>query len=495
MIESGSMQGTSHLNLAQRAVRGTLWVYASTYVGKFLVFLSTIILARLLLQEDFGIAGYALVVISFIEILQGLGIQAALIYFKTDADRLNTAFWLSLLIGLSLFLLTWFAAAPLAGWFFQDPRAAPVTRLLGLTFPISALAIVHDSQLRKELAFKRRFVPEFARNMGKGLIAVTLALLGLGYWSLIASQVAAAAIAVCVLWVIVPWRPTLKVRGHHASGLLRYGTNIVTVDALGILLNNTDYLLIGRFLGAAALGIYTLAFRVPEFLIKQFSDMVGKVTFPAYAELQDDNEALQNGFLITLRYSNMITIPLGLGLALVAEPFVMTFFGDKWIEAIPVMTAIALYTMLRALVFNTGDVYKAQGRPELISKIKIGQALVTLPALYLAVTRAGTITAVAWVLVFLTLIAAIVKLFIAGRVLELGSLRIALALRPSLVAGLSMSLAVIAVLRLVAGWSPAFELAIAVLVGGVVYLTVLWLLERGAVIQAGQTLRSALVNR
>lgn len=495
MINPEMMKQEKHHNLVQRAVKGTLWVYASTYSGKFLVFLSTIILARLLIQEDFGVAGYALVVIGFVEVLRGMGIQAALIYFKKDDDRINTAFWISLLVGLGLFLLTWLAVAPLAGWFFQDPRAIPVTRLLGLTFPISALAIVHDSLLRKELAFKRRFVPEFMRSVGKGMVAIVLAIAGLGYWSLIAGQIAAAAIAVIVLWIIVPWRPSLSIKGQHAPGLLRYGTNIVTVDALGVLLNNVDYLLIGRFLGAATLGVYTLAFRVPELLIKQFSDLVGKVTFPTYAEIQDDHEALRNGFLLTLQYSNMITIPLGLGLALIAGPFVLTFFGDKWAEAIPVMAAVALYTMLRAMVFNTGDIYKAQGRPEIISKIKIGQALVTLPALYLVVTTTGSVTAVAWTLVVLAFVTAIIKLIIAGRVLGLKYRSVALALRPSLMAGACMTLAVIGVLWLSAGWPPILRLALAVSAGAAVYLGTLWSLERGAVLQASHTLRSALANR
>ena len=231
MISSETMKQEKHRKLVQRAVKGTMWVYISTYSGKFLVFLSTIILARILIQEDFGVAGYALVVIGFVEVLRGMGIQAALIYFKRDADRINTAFWLSLLVGIGLFLLTWFVVAPLAGWFFQDSRAVQVTRLLGLTFPISALAIVHDSLLRKELAYKRRFVPEFMRNFGKGIVAIVLALLGLGYWSLIAGQIAAAVIAFVVLWIMVPWRPSLNFKRQHASGLLRYGTNIVTVDA------------------------------------------------------------------------------------------------------------------------------------------------------------------------------------------------------------------------------------------------------------------------
>ncbi|MBE2200919.1 MAG: oligosaccharide flippase family protein, partial [Anaerolinea sp.] len=172
-------------NLAKATLHGAFWGYASNYSGKLLVFISTAVLARLLLKEDFGIAGYALVVIGLLEVLEGLGIGPAIIYHQTDPKKLDTAFWMGLAVGFTLFLLTWFVAAPLAGTFFRDARAVPITRVLGFEFIIGAFALVHAATLTKKLAFGRKFIPEMSRSASKGIASIALALMGFGAWSLI----------------------------------------------------------------------------------------------------------------------------------------------------------------------------------------------------------------------------------------------------------------------------------------------------------------------
>lgn len=481
-------------SLGRKTISGTFWIYVARYSGKFFVFISTVILARLLLQSDFGVAGYALSVIGILEVLQGLGVGAALIYFKGDPDRTTTAFWLGLLVGVSLFAITWFLA-PLTGLFFEDPRAVAVTRVLGFTFPLTALGDVHGMLLYKELAFRRSFLPEIGRAAGKGIAAIVLALAGLGAWSLIYGQLAGVIAGVILYWLVIPWRPTLRFNLAHARGLLTYGTHLSANDLLAVLLVNADYLLIGRYLGAAALGIYTLAFRVPELLVKEFSGAVGKVIFPVYAQMRDEPENLRRGFLLTLRYVNLITVPMSLGLALVARPFVLTFFTEKWVEAIPVMQGIAIYTLLRALVFNSGDVYKALGRPGLLAQIKAGQIIMTLPALWWAVTEIGNLVAVAWMQAALVLIAGLVKLVIAGHVLEVQLRKMGAALWPSLLAGTTMSGIVVVVLHLTAALPPWLQLTASVSTGVFIYLLILFFLEQELVTQAIARLRRFFQDR
>lgn len=468
--------------LGRTTVTGTFWLYVAKYSGKFLVFISTAILARLLLQEAFGVAGYALVVIGFLEVLQGLGVGSAIIYYREKKARSDTAFWLGLVVGASLFILTWLGA-PLVGAYFNDPRAIPVTRALGLTFPLSALGSVHDALLYKDLAFRRKFLPELSRSAGKGIISILLALAGFGAWSLIWGQLAGTLLNVIVLWVVIPWRPSWNFDRGVARTLLSYGSRLSANDIMAVVLVNADYLLVGRYLGAAALGVYTLAFRVPELLVKEFSGVVGKVIFPIYATMKDNREELRRGFLLTMRYVNLITVPMGLGLALVARPFVLTFFTDKWEEAIPVMSAIALYTLLRALVFNTGDVYKAQGQPELLAKIKGGQLLLSLPLLWMAAAWLDSITAVAWTQVVLVLLAGLVKLAIAGRVLDVPARAIAGALRPALLSGAAMSAVVLLVLQVVEPLAPPLQLVLGVASGILAYAGALWLVERELLLQ------------
>jgi O-antigen/teichoic acid export membrane protein len=477
--------------MVRATVRGTVWTYGSFYTGKLLVFLTTVVLARLLSQEDFGVAGYALVAISFLEIVSDLGVGTALIFQPEDDKAASTAFWISLATGVLVCCLTWLAA-PLAGIFFNDPRAVPVVQVLSLTFPISALGNTHDILLRKRLEFGKKFIPDFIKASGKGLVSVGLALAGMGAWSLIIGQLAGKALAVIVYWRLVPWRPRLSIDRASLRPLIRYGGNIVVGDLFGIILNNTDYLFIGRFLGAAALGVYSLAFRIPDLVVMQFCDTISRVIFPVYSRLREDPAALQRGFLMTMRYVALITVPLGLGITLLAKPFVVILFTDKWIEAAPVMAAIAIYAMMLSLAYNAGDVYKAQGKPEILTYLSLARAVVLLPGLYWAAALQGSVVAVGWVHAGVAFLAGVAELVVAARLLHTSLEDILKALRPALMSGAAMSAAVMGLLYLATGLPDWVKLVAGILVGATVYLGLLFWFSRTLVLDAGKTLKAAL---
>jgi O-antigen/teichoic acid export membrane protein len=238
-----------------------------------------------------------------------------------------------------------------------------------------------------------------------------------------------------------------------------------------------------------------MAFRLPELLIKQFSGIVSQVVFPAYAKMRDDPAALSQGFLQTMRYVSLITVPLGLGLALTAQPFVLVFYSAKWEAAAPVMTTISLYTLLRSLTFNAGDVYKAQGRPGLLTKLSLVQAVVLIPGLYWAVTGPASLVVVGWVQTAVALLGAILNLIVAGKMLNTSLREMATALQPAAVGGTVLVLAVLGALSLTGQGTPVVQLSISVLSGGLAYVGALFLLQRDVVLTAGRTLRTALVRR
>ncbi len=481
------------INLAKATVRGTFWTYASFYTGKLLVFLTTVILARLLVEEDFGVAGYALVVMTFLEVLNDMGVSPALIYYRKDPEATDTAFWLSQLIGIIMFLITFFGA-PLVGAFFRDARAVPVTQALALTFPISSLGQTHDVLLRKQLSFGRKFVPDFAKALSKGIVSIILAWLGFGAWSLIIGQVVGRISATAALWWVMPWRPSRRFVVGWVKRLLSYGINIVSVDMLGMLINNIDYLFVGRFLGPSALGVYTVAFRFPDLLVMQFCDIISRVIFPVYSKMKDDPEALQKGFEATTRYVSLVTVPLGIGLALVSRPLVLAFFTEKWIEAVPVMQAISIYAVMLSLAYNAGDVYKAQGRPILLTQISSGRALVLAPALYWATQGPQTIVAVAWVHAVIAFISGIVEVGIASRILRTPLHKVVNALQPAFFSAAVMTAAVLASLFLLNAANPWLQLLVTIPLGVLVYLGVLWFFQRDLLISTLKILRSALAR-
>ncbi len=477
--------------LATAAIQGTLWRFAAYYGGKLLVFGSTVILARLLSQDDFGVVAFAATSIGLLDVFSDLGLGPALIYHRDDPVAADTAFWLGLLAGTVLFVATW-VAAPWVGVLFQDARAVPVTRVLALTYPLNALRDVQFALLRKNLKFGRKFVPDLTQALTKGLISIGCALAGLGAWSLIIGQLAGVAASVVASWWVLPWRPAFRVARDQARALLTYGLKYLTLDLTALLLLNVDYVLVGRYLGAATLGVYTLAFRIPELIIMQLGDAVSSVLFPVYAQVRADRHKLGEAFLTSVRYLTLLTVPLGLGLALVARPLVLTVFSPKWAEASEPLRAIALYALMLSLPYTAGSVYKAQNQVLVLTRLALLRAVLLVPALLWAVMGARSLVAVAWVQFAVATLSTGLNLVVALRLLHLPYRSLLQALWPAALGGGLMTLAMLGCLAMVRPLAPPLQFGLATATGALTYLATQWWLQRPVLLQAGQQLRAAL---
>lgn len=476
---------------ARAAIHGTMWRYLAFFSGKLMLFISTVVLARLLSKDDFGVVGFAVTTIGFLDVMSDLGVAPALIYHPEDENTSTTAFWLGLMVAVGLFIITW-VSAPLVGLFFQDPRAISVTRVLALSYPINALGSIHQTVLQKKLAFGQTFVPNLVQAMGKGMGSIVLALFGFGAWSLIGGQLGGVFIGVIAFWIVTRWQPAFSFDPKIARSLLKYGISIVGVDLLGILLLNIDYLLVGRYLGAESLGVYTLAFRMPDLLILQFARILSVVIFPIYTRMRDIPGSLSKGFLMTTRYVSLVTVPLGIGLALVAQPFVLAIFTEKWADAIPVVRAIAIYSMFLSLAYNAGSAYKAEGRPQVLTWLGVVRLAMLFPALLWATSVVKSIVMVAWMQAIIALLGGMLNLYVAGRLLDLSPAKLFSALRPAMQSSFFLAGAVLISLFLLKDASSWIQLIIASFSGAFMYLAALWMFERDVVNAATLQVRSAL---
>jgi O-antigen/teichoic acid export membrane protein len=480
-------------DFARVAIHGTAWRYVTFFSGKMMVFISTIILARLLAEDDFGLVAYAITTIGFLDVVSDFGIGAALVYYPDDNRRASTAFWLNLVVRTVLFAASWFLA-PLAGVYFRDDRVTEVTRVLALTFPIDALGDIHGWMLRKRLDFGRTVIPDFLSAVTKGLASIIFAVLGYGAWSLIWGQIAGAIASSAVMWLITPWKPTFEFDFGMARELLSYGVHIVGVASLAMLLQNLDYLLVGRYLGAEALGIYTLAFRLPDLIILQFARILSTVLFPLYTRMRDIPGSLAHGFYLTTRYVSLFTLPLGIGLALVAKPFTLVVFTEKWQEVIPILRWLAIYSVFLSLAYNAGSAYKAEGRPQVLTWLGLVRLSMLLPALWWAVNSEHSIVAVGWMQALVALIGGTINLFAAARLLGLPLRQLWDAIFPSLMATAFLAAATLGALVLTATAAPLWQLLLGVLAGGVAYAGALWVFKRDMVLSLIKNLRSSLLR-
>jgi O-antigen/teichoic acid export membrane protein len=375
-------------DLGQRAFSGFLWAGAADAAGKLLVFVATIVLARLLVPSEFGLVAFCLAVIYALEYIGDLGLGAALIY-RSDAEdpRISsTAFWIGMIGSLALFGAAWFAA-PLLAEIGPGDEVVPLFRVLALQFPFSALGKAHEYRLRRSLQFRTLFGPKLAGGVTKGAVSIGLALAGAGAWSLVIGQVAGTLAVSIGLWLVHSFRPKLVIARRELPSMMRFGLGIVAVGVLGQGAKNFDFIVVGGKLGAAALGVYYLAFRLPELVILTGFRVANDVLFPFYARLRDpgadvDGDDLRQGYLQTIRLAAMVAWPAAFGMAALALPLVLTVYGERWRSAAEPMALVAIWAGLASLATMPGAVFKALGRSWLLTATGIMQIAILFPAIW-----------------------------------------------------------------------------------------------------------------
>ena len=473
-----------------KAVRGFAWAGLTLALSKGATVVSTLVLARVLIPEDFGLFAVGILVINYLDRIKDVGVGAALIYRREDwAKMAGTGLPLSIVSAAVLAGLA-YLAAPLAASFFHDDRAEPLVEVLAAVIFVGGLAVVPESRMRRELDFRRRLVPETAAALVKGGTSIVLALQGHGVWSLVWGQVAGTAVQSTLYWAMCGWRPNLSWSGADARVLLRYGIPSAGVAVFAVVVENLDYLVIGRRMTNSELGFYVLAYRMPELVILGICLVASQVLFPYFSRFQDDLPALRQVYLRAVRNLALVTVPVGFLLAVLAEEVVLTLYASKWEPAVPVLAFLSLFALVESLSFHAGDIYKATGRPGILNTMAVVTLAVLTPALWVA--SGYTITVVAATMLGTGIFLTTLKLAIARRILALPKGVLVRAFAPVFAMGAMMVGAVLLSKALVGDLPPQARLAILSLVAAVAYLGASYAVLPQDARRAVQRLRSHL---
>ena len=465
-------------DLAQKTLKGVFWSYSTFLGGKVLTFLSTILLARLLLPEQFGLVGYCLITIQYLDILNSAGIDNSLIARRENPEEAaNAAFVANILLGLISFGLTW-VIAPSAAVFFKTEELVPILRLMGLNLPLSGLGMVPDTLLQRHLRFRTRMLPEISKNLIKGLVSIILAWMGMGVWSLVWGQLAGTCIGTVLAWILAGWKPTWRFDARVTFEIATYGFHIMLLEIAGAFRSNVDYLLVGRILGAAALGYYTMSYRIPELLIRSMNVVVGRVSLPVMSIAQTNREQLRTFYFGYLRSLSMVIFPVAVGLALTAPIFIPLFLSAKWSPAVIPTMLISVALGIAAMGHIPGVLYKATGRPALLSKLNVIKVPLTVAVLWYS-TRWG-INGVAAGQIAVGIFSLLLDTLVANYVMRYSTKDLIGALAPTFLSALGMALALLVVIR-VLPFSGLLAFILIVLVGVLIYLIMLWWLDRETV--------------
>ncbi len=370
-------------NYRQRTIGGIGWSVIARLGTQGLRFVIGVILARLLSPEAFGLIGMLTVFIGFASIFVDLGFGSALIQ-KQDAtpDHYFSIFWVNVGFGL-LLMLMFMAFSPLIAQFYSQPSLLPLTMLISTNFFIGSLTIVQSSLLRKRLDFRRLAFVDLTALVISGSAGIIMASIGMGAWSLALQSVILTSLTVVLLWILSDWRPVMRFKWTAVRELLGFSTNLLGFSSINYWLRNADKLLVGRVLGASALGIYSKSYSIMLLPLTMISGTIGQVMFPSFSSIQDDKQRVARVYLRITRAIALVTFPMMVGLWMVADHFVLALLGHQWVGMIPILNVFCVVGLIQSIGTLNGNLYLSQGRSDLQFKVGVVVGILGIGAIAL----------------------------------------------------------------------------------------------------------------
>jgi O-antigen/teichoic acid export membrane protein len=364
--------------MRSRILSGLAWKVFSGGFRQIAQMAVAVILARLLTPHDYGLAAMVLVFSSLVIIFSDLALGAALVQRKEllERDR-STVFWTSTGVG-ALFMLVGIAMSWPVAAFYGEAEVQPLLAVLSVGFLVTALGTTQTALLNRDMDFKSLELRLMAGSIAGAAIGIYLAATGAGAWAIIAQQLASAAASTVLLWALSPWHPRFmfsvaSLRELSGFSLKVFGTRLVFYAN-----RNADNLLIGRFLGASALGVYAVAYNVMLAPIQRITAPLVEVLFPAFSRIQDERERIASLWLRAIRVVGTITIPGMVGLVLVAPEFVRVVLGERWEEAVPVIQILAVVGLMQSLQGMNSGILQACDRAGLLLRCAILTVVLSL---------------------------------------------------------------------------------------------------------------------
>lgn len=329
-------------SLKKKAASGMIWTTIQKFSKMGIQFISGIVLARLLTPFDYGCIGMLMVFITLSDSFIDGGFGSALIQKKrpTQIDY-STIFYWNIALSIVLYVIL-FLAAPTISRFYDIPLLSDVLRVQGLILFIYALNLIQRNQLRKQLKFKVIAVTRIATSIIALVVTIIMAYCGFGVWALVTQNLIAAGIPMFVFWIYTKWRPSWCFSWQSFKELFGFGFYMFLTHFLNSFSKQIQSLLIGRFYNPSTLGYYSKANSTERLASHTISGVMTSVTYPLYAEVQDDMPRMHNMIKRLTTTIAYITFPLLIVLLLTAKPIFIILYSDRWINSIPYFQVLCI---------------------------------------------------------------------------------------------------------------------------------------------------------
>jgi PST family polysaccharide transporter len=373
-------------NLKEKTIRGGFARLCAQAANFVLRLGSLMVLARLLTPKDFGLVGMVTAFTGVLTLFRDFGLSSAAIQRPTvTQEQLSTLFWINLLVGAVLAVLS-VALAPFIAVFYHEPRLIGITDVLALGFLFNAAGVQHSALLQREMRFTAMAVINTVGLIIGTAIAIGGARAGVGYWALVVMTVTMPLISTVGFWLATAWIPGAPRRRSGIRSMVHFGGAITLNGLVAYIATNCDKILLGRFWGVDALGMYGRAYQLVNIPTDNLNQAAGEVAFSALSRLQDDPQRLRNYFLKGYSLVLALTVPITVACALFANDITLVLLGPKWIAGAPILRLLAPTILVFAianplfwLLTSLGLVKRSLKMSFVLAPVMVGSYLIGLP--------------------------------------------------------------------------------------------------------------------
>lgn len=426
--------------IKEKTISNFIWRFAERCGAQLVTFIVSIILARILLPEYYGIISLVTVFTTIMQVFVDSGLSTALIQ-KKDADDLDfsSVFYFNFAVCIALYLIM-FLVAPLIASFYDMPELVSIVRVISLTIVISGIKGVQQAYVSRNMLFKRFFYATLGGTIFSAILGIAMAYAGFGVWAIIAQQLSNAAIDTLILWITVKWRPKLMFSWIRLKGLLGFGWKMLVSSLLDTIYNNLRSLIIGKIYSSADLAYYNEGKKFPILIITNINTSIDSVLLPSMSKEQDNKDRVKSMTRRSIQVSTYIMAPLMIGLACCAESVVTIVLTEKWLPCVFFLQIFCITYMFYPIHTANLNAIKAMGRSDLFLKLEIAKK--TVGMILLVSTMFISVEALAYSLLISTLSSMIINSWPNKKLLNYSFLEQMKDIMPSILLAMIMGIVV-----------------------------------------------------
>lgn len=460
-------------SLKSIATKGIIWSAVDKFAVQFGQFIVGIVLARILLPDDFGLIGMLAIFIALSQTFIESGLGTGLIQRQDRSEiDFSTLFVFNLVVS-SFFYLALFFSAPFISSFFEQPQLTDLARILGLILFLNAFAIVQRTKLTIAIDFKSIAKSNVIGMMAGGLCGVLSAINGYGVWSLVIQMLIGSFASSVSLWFLSNWIPSIIFSKKSFKSLFGYGSKLLIAGLYAQVLNNVYNICLGKFYPTATLGCYTRAKSFADLSAGTIVSIIQQATFPVLASLQNDKEKLVSVYSRMIRMSAFLIIPLMTLIALLARPIVILLLTEKWVSLIPLLQWMVFARIFLPMSVINMNLLNAVGRSDLFLKVDLSKLPITVLAIVITIPLGVKAIIIGHVVT--SAIAFIINAYLPGKLYGYGVMNQLKDMLPFFVATIGMAISVVIMSCFIDGLF--LQLFLGVLLGVIMYLFICWLLK------------------